>query len=179
MTVIDDHGRPEPEPAVGEVETLLGFLDYQRATLEWKCRGLDAAGMSTRVAPSTMTLGGIMKHLAWVEDHWFSYFLDNVDRAEPWRSVDWSADGDWEWNSAASDSPNALRSLWAAATDASRARISDALSRGGLDGLSLRTWDNGEAPSLRWIIVHMIEEYARHNGHADILREAVDGETGE
>jgi uncharacterized damage-inducible protein DinB len=177
--VIDDVGRPEPEPAVDETDTLLGFLDFQRATFEWKCRGLGADCLATRVAASSMTLGGIMKHLAWVEDHWFSYFLHYAERAEPWRSVDWSADSNWEWNSAAHDEPDELRRLWSASVDASRARVAEALARGGMDQLSRRTWDSGESPSLRWILVHMIEEYARHNGHADLIREAIDGSTGE
>lgn len=177
--MIDDVGRPEPEPAVDETDTLLGFLDFQRATFEWKCRGLGADGLATRVAASSMTLGGIMKHLAWVEDHWFSFFLHDAERSEPWRSVDWSADSNWEWNSAAHDEPDELRRLWLASVDASRARVAEALARGGMDQLSRRTWDSGESPSLRWILVHMIEEYARHNGHADLIREAIDGSTGE
>jgi uncharacterized damage-inducible protein DinB len=177
--VIDDVGRPEPEPAVDETDTLLGFLDFQRATFEWKCRGLGADGLATRVAASSMTLGGIMKHLAWVEDHWFSFFLHDAERSEPWRSVDWSADSNWEWNSAAHDEPDELRRLWSASVDASRARVAEALARGGMDQLARRTWDSGESLSLRWILVHMIEEYARHNGHADLIREAIDGSTGE
>lgn len=177
--MIDDVGRPEPEPAVDETDTLLGFLDFQRATFEWKCRGLGADGLATRVAASSMTLGGIMKHLAWVEDHWFSFFLHDAERSEPWRSVDWSADSNWEWNSAAHDEPDELRRLWSASVDASRARVAEALARGGMDQLARRTWDSGESPSLRWILVHMIEEYARHNGHADLIREAIDGSTGE
>ena len=176
--VIDDVGRPEPPVGAGEIETLLGFLDYQRSTLEWKTRGLDATGLAQRVSPSSMTLGGILKHLAWVEDHWFSYFLFNVDRSEPWKSVDWSADQNWEWNSASSDSPEDLRALWTAACERSRENVRSVISA-GLGQRAVRTWPNGESPSLRWIIVHMIEEYARHNGHADYLRESVDGETGE
>ena len=177
--MIDDVGRPEPEPNVGETETLLGFLDYQRATLEWKTRGLDAAGLSSRTAASTMTLGGILKHMAWVEDHWFSHFLLGRDRAALWLTVDWTADRDWEWTSAASDSPDELRALWSSTCAESRANVEGVLARGDLSTPAVRTWDNGEAPSLRWILVHMIEEYARHNGHADLLRESVDGETGE
>ncbi|NBU16771.1 MAG: DUF664 domain-containing protein, partial [Actinobacteria bacterium] len=103
----------------------------------------------------------------------------DAERAEPWRSVDWSADSNWEWNSAAHDEPDELRRLWSASVDASRARVGEALSRGGMDQLARRTWDSGESPSLRWILVHMIEEYARHNGHADLIREAIDGSTGE
>jgi len=176
---VDEFGRPEPPPAAGELETLLGYLDYQRATLEWKTRGLGREGLSATTAKSSMTLGGILKHMAWVEDHWFSFFLHDRPRSEPWASVDWKADQNWEWNSAAHDSPAELRSLWTGFVDASRLCVAAALSNGDIDQLAQRKWDSGESPSLRWIIVHMIEEYARHNGHADLLREAVDGETGE
>lgn len=179
MSNVDEFGRPEPPPAAGEIETLIGYLDYQRATLEWKTRGLGHEGLSQKVARSSMTLGGILKHMAWVEDHWFSFFLHDRPRAEPWLSVDWAADQNWEWNSAADDSPDELRSLWTQFVEASRAAVAEALSSGGLDQLAHRRWDSGEAPSLRWIIIHMIEEYARHNGHADLLREAVDGQVGE
>jgi uncharacterized damage-inducible protein DinB len=179
MTVIDDQGRPEPPLAASEIDTLLGFLDFQRATLEWKTRGLDASGFTTTVGVSTMTLGGLLKHLAYVESDWFSRHLFDREKVAPWDSVDWKADPDWEWHSAADDSPDELRALWSEAVEASRTLVADALAQGGLDQLAARTWPDGSAPSLRWIIVHMIEEYARHNGHADLLRELVDGETGE
>jgi hypothetical protein len=86
-----------------EVATLLGFLDHQRATLAWKCSGPDAAGLRATVA-STMTLGGILKHMALVEDGWFSRSLHGREYAPPWDAVDWEADRDWEWHTAAEDS---------------------------------------------------------------------------
>ena len=179
MVTIDDYGRPEPEPAAGEIETLLGFLDYQRATLKWKCKRVDAAGLSTKIAASSMTLGGLLKHMAFVENEWFARWLPDNERLEPWRSIDWSAQPDWEWETAANDSPAELMGQWLEAVDLSRSITQKALENGGLDQLAKRKWPNGESPSLRWILVHMIEEYARHNGHADLLREFVDGETGE
>ena len=179
MAHIDEQGRPEPPLLAGEVDTLLGFLDYQRATLAWKCSGLDAAGLDTKVGASTMTLGGLLKHLALVEDHWFSHWLHDRPRSAPWDSVDWPSDPNWEWRTAREDTPEQLRALWEQAVDRSRAAVVDALPHGGLDQRSKRAWPSGDTPSLRWIVVHMIEEYARHNGHADLLREAVDGETGE
>jgi hypothetical protein len=94
-----------------------------------------------------------------------------------WQDVNWSDQPDWEWESAASDSPDALRELWDTAVVQARADIRVALASGGLDQLAVR--GAPDVPNLRWIIVHMIEEYARHNGHADLLREAVDGQTGE
>ena len=179
MATIDDFGRPEPEPAVGEVETLLGFLDFQRATLKWKCKRVNAAGLSTKIAASSMTLGGLLKHMAFVENEWFARWLPDNERIEPWRSIDWSAQPDWEWETAANDSPAELMGQWLEAVDLSRSITKEALASGGLEQLAKRKWPNGDAPSLRWILVHMIEEYARHNGHADLLREFVDGETGE
>ena len=179
MTDIDEHGRPEPPLAADELATLTGFLDYQRATLAWKCAGLDAAGLARTVGASSMTLGGLLKHLAYVEDSWFDRWLHDHDRRPPWDAVDWKSDPDWEWHSAAADEPAALLALWQASVENSRARLAEALSDGGLDRLSDRRFPDGQAPSVRWILVHMIEEYARHNGHADLLRELVDGETGE
>jgi uncharacterized damage-inducible protein DinB len=179
MTDIDEQGRPEPPVAADETATLLGFLDFQRATLGWKCAGLDAAGLATTVAASSMTLGGILKHMAYVEDLWFSRFLHGRDAEPPWDTVDWDADSGWDWHSAAADTPEQLDALWQDAVARSRSRVTEALADGGLDRLAQRTWPDGRAPSLRWIVVHMIEEYSRHNGHADLLRESVDGLTGE
>jgi uncharacterized damage-inducible protein DinB len=179
MTDVDEQGRPEPPLAADETATLLGFLDYQRATLAWKCAGLDATGLTATVGASSMTLGGLLKHLAYVEDMWFSRSLYGRDRHPPWDTVDWKADPDWEWHSAGEDSPEELFALWQDAVARSRSLVEEALTGGGLEGLARRTWPDGRAASLRWILVHMIEEYARHNGHADLLRESVDGQTGE
>jgi uncharacterized damage-inducible protein DinB len=179
MTDIDEHGRPEPPHAGDETATLLGFLDYQRATFAWKCTGVDAAGLTATVGVSTMTLGGMLKHLALVEEDWFSGWLRGRATPAPWDTVDWDADRDWEWHTAAQDSPEQLMALWQDAVARSRSAVTEALAEGGLDQLARRTWRDGGAPSMRWIVVHMIEEYARHNGHADLIRESVDGETGE
>ena len=179
MTDLDEQGRPEPPLAADEASTLQGYLDYQRATLDWKCRGLDARGLRATVGASTMALGGMMKHLTNVEDWWFSRVL--LDRAphSPWDTVDEDADPDWDWHSAVDDSPEQLRTSWRETVARSRALVDEALGTGDLGQLARRVWPDGRAPSLRWILCHMIEEYARHNGHADILRESIDGETGE
>jgi hypothetical protein len=81
VIVHDEHGRPEPPLAANEVETLIGFLEYHRATFAWKVSGLATADLQTRVGASTMTLGGMLKHLAYYEDHWFSHRLHGNDRA--------------------------------------------------------------------------------------------------
>ncbi len=179
MTITDEHGRIDPPPAADEAATLLGFLDFQRATLAWKCAGLDAAGLSATTAASTMTLGGLLKHMALVEDSWFTRALFGREHSEPWASVDWEADRDWEWHTAAEDSPQELLALWQRSVEDARACTAEALADGGLGRLAVRAFPDGSHPSLRWILCHMIEEYARHNGHADLLRESVDGATGE
>ena len=94
MADLDEHGRPEPPVAGDETGTLLGFLDFQRATLAWKSDGLDAAGLGATVGASSMTLGGLLKHLALVEDSWFSERLHGRDPSPPWDGVDWDADRD-------------------------------------------------------------------------------------
>ncbi|HEX6405298.1 MAG TPA: DinB family protein [Pseudonocardiaceae bacterium] len=179
MPQLDEQNRPEPPLTGDEITTLVGFLEYQRATLAWKCRELDAAGLSATVAASSMTLGGLVKHLAYVEDSWFSQWLHGRDPQPPWDTVDWEADPDWDWHSAAEDTPEQLHTLWQDTVARSRCLVKEALADGGLERPTRRTWPDGRAPSLRWILVHMIEEYARHNGHADLLRESVDGLTGE
>lgn len=180
MTDVDEHGRPEPVLTGDEADTLLGFLDYQRATLAWKCSGLDSAGLSATTAASTMTLGGLLKHMALVEDGWFSRALHGNPRRPPWDAIDWKTDPDWEWHSAARDTPEELFAIWRAAVDRSRELVAQSLAGGrGLDQIAAQPLRDGRPVSLRWIVAHMIEEYSRHNGHADLLRESIDGETGE
>ena len=178
---MDADTRTDPPLRGTEAETLLAYLTYHRDTLRWKTEGLTQDQLNATTAASTMTLGGLLKHLALVEDNWFSVvFLGNED-AEPWRDVDWDADRDWEWHTAAGDSPDYLRRLFDEAVVASDAIIAEALaSQDGLDTPSVRESRRGNGKfSLRWIVVHMIEEYARHNGHADLIRESIDGATGE
>src|SRR4051794_37017071 len=112
MTVVDEQGRPEPPIGDDEAGTLQGVLDFHRATLAWKCAGLDAEGMAATVGSSTMTLGGMLKHLALVEEHWFARTLRAREWSAPWDSVDWDADADWDWHSAARDTPEQLIALW-------------------------------------------------------------------
>jgi uncharacterized damage-inducible protein DinB len=168
-----------PVPVAGnEIDTLLGALDRSRRTFAWKCGGLDAASIGATLGPSTMTLGGLLKHLALVEDDYFTKSLGGRDYPPPWDAVDWDADPDWEWHSAADDSPELLMTLWEDAVRRSKAAVGQALSGGGLDQPVARSgWT--EQPSLRRVLVDLIEEYSRHTGHADLIRESVDGLVGE
>lgn len=168
--------RVDPPLAGDEKATLLGFLDFHRDTLRMKTAGLDADQLNTTHAPSAMTLGGMLKHLALVEQWWFSCVFLGREYAEPWASVDWKADADWDWHSAVDDSPEELRALFDEACAASAAIVAEVDDWGTLSRHRSRT---GEQFSLRWIVAHMVEEYARHNGHADLIRESIDGETGE
>jgi len=177
----DEYGRPEVPLEGDELATLRGFLDYQRATLDWKTRGLTDAELRVALPPTTMTLGGMLKHLACVEDYWFTRVVGEQETAEPWRSVDWDSEPDWDWTSAADDTGEELRGLWAERVERSRGVLRDVLAGGVEAGLAAGhpAWDGQAKVSTRWVLTHMIEEYARHNGHADLIRESVDGETGE
>jgi uncharacterized damage-inducible protein DinB len=183
--MVDEFGRPEPPHEGGEAATLLGFLDYQRATVEWKCRGLSDEQLRVALRPSSMTLGGLLKHLACVEDSWFTEVVAGQALPEPWASVDFQADPEWNWHSAALDSGEYLRGLWTERVNRSRAVVQAQLSRDAEVALSEThagtaddPWGGQERVSLRWVLLHMIEEYARHNGHADLIRESIDGQTG-
>ncbi len=178
---IDEHGRAEPPHEANEASTLLGFLDYQRATLEWKCRGLSDEHLRVALPPTSMTLGGMLKHLAYVEDYWCTEIVGGYAAPAPWAGVEWQADPDWERRSAAQDSGDELRALWAARVARSRDVVRTRLIQGEAEALATAhpAWGGRGRVSLRWVLVHLIEEYARHNGHADLVREFIDGQTGE
>jgi uncharacterized damage-inducible protein DinB len=172
--------RVDPPLHGDEVSTLRAFLTYHRDTLRRKCDGLTQQQLAQPLPPSDMTLGGLMKHLALVESQWFDYFFRDLALAPPFDTMDWDADPDWEFDSARHDSPEELRALFDEAVRRADAVVDDALARGGLDEESVRTSRHtGQTFTLRWILVHMIEEYSRHNGHADLIRESIDGQKGE
>jgi hypothetical protein len=170
---------PEPPLAGSEAEAVVGALERQRATLAWKCSGLDAAGMRATVGASTLTLGGLLKHLAYVEDSHFARLWLGSPVGAPWDAADRSAEPDWAFRSAAHDTPGQLLALWRESVARSRAVVDPALGAGGLDQLGAFTTRSGERPNLRRILLDLVEEYARHAGHADLIRESVDGLTGE
>ena len=164
-----------PPTDADERTTLLAYLDWHRNTLRIKTAGLDAAQLDTPHPPSDLTLGGMLKHLAFVENWWVRSVMAGHND-EPWASVDWVADGDWDWHSATRDNPAQLRDLFDAEVDKSDAVIASIPS---LDTLSVRPSKRTDGHfNLRWVLVHLIEEYARHNGHADLIREAIDGSVG-
>jgi len=167
--------RRDPDNAADERTTLEQLLDYHRATLLMKTEGLDAAGMTRRLPPSTLTLAGLLKHLALVEDDWIQVKFLGLPELEPWASAPWTEDRDWEFHTAEQDDPDELRALYEAACERSRQGIAGH----DLDELSDRVDRQGRKWSLRWILLHLVEETARHNGHADLLREAADGSVGE
>jgi hypothetical protein len=179
MNTVSDAFLTEPPVAGSELDTLLGELERLRGYLAWKCGNLAAVGLRATLGPSSMTLGGLLKHLAAVEDNQFSVKLYGADPQPPWDFIDWDADPDWEWHSAVHDTPEQLMSLWQNSVARSRALVADAVAEGGLDRSAAFSWPDGRKPSLRRLIMDMIEEYARHVGHADLIRESVDGLVGE
>jgi hypothetical protein len=190
----DPPGRSEPKPpwvpppwepplAGTEVEHLLGALNRQRTTFRWKADALDSAGLNTRIGASALTIGGLLKHLAVVEDEKFTAWLSGTPLGEPWFSFEGPADGEdphaWVFRSAADDSPEELYALYDGAVQRSHQRLTAALANGGLDQPVYVTFGDLGHLSLRRLLFDLLEEYGRHTGHADLLREAVDGRVGE
>ncbi len=173
-----DNDRPWEPPLAGtETEHVVGALDRMRATFRWKADELDAAGLAASVGASTLTIGGLLKHLALVEDYYFGPKLSGEQLGEPWDTA--PDDDDWPFFSAAADAPEELYSLWDGAVARSRTRLAAALAEGGLDQLVHVSGPDGQHASLRRLVCDLVEEYGRHTGHADLLREAVDGRVGE
>jgi uncharacterized damage-inducible protein DinB len=155
----------------GERETLLAFLEWQRATLARKCAGLSEEQMRLRsAAPSTLSLLGLVRHMAGVERWWFRQILAGEDVPLPDSS---DADLDADFNDIEATGVEEAFTAWSAECDAAR-KIVEART---LEDPGQRPAD-GQTVSLRWILVHMVEEYSRHNGHADLLRERIDGAVG-
>ena len=170
-------GFPEP-PAVGdEVVTLLGSLERQRATFAWKCADLTQNQLTQLLPSSQLSLARLLKHLAWMEDLNFTMGLVHAEAPAPWADVDPETRSEWAFASAHLDSAETLYELWGSAVERSRRAVLGAL---GPDGLGATYRDgNAHEVTLRRLLVDMIEEYGRHTGHADLLREAIDGRVGE
>ena len=169
-----DTTRTEPSFDLPEREMLDAWLDYERATLAVKCDGLSDEELKIRaVPPSTLSLLGLVRHMADVESYWFRRVLS----ADPNSRIYWSDDNpDGDFDDVADAKVEADFNCWRGECDNARA----VAARMTLEECGERTEDEQvERISLRWVLVHMIEEYARHNGHADLLRQCIDGATGE
>ena len=169
----------EPSATPDEVEMLLFALERSRAQFAWKCGGLGEVGLRQQHPPSTMTIGGLLKHMAGVEERIMALAVTGRPPAPPWDALDFDVDPDWEWRTAADDSPAELYTLWRNAVARSRAATTAALADGGLDQLTAIAFGSGPQPNVRRMLVDLHDEYARHVGHADLFRQAVDGLVGE
>jgi Protein of unknown function (DUF664) len=161
----------EPPLAGNELDTLIGALERNRRTLAWKCGDLDAAAMTTTIGASAITLGGLVRHLTHVEADVFAWKLHDEDRTDP------GEDDGWAWT--VDSDADELWQQWHAAVARSRERIAAAVADGGLDRARGHEFAGWGTPSLRRLLIDMIEEYARHTGHADLIREVIDGRVGE
>src|SRR5690348_10399056 len=126
-----------------EADALLSVLERNRRTFAWKTSGLGADAMSATTAASSMTLGGLVKHLALVEADWFAVKLAGQEYGPPWDAVDFDADPDWEWRTGAQDDPDEVRALWKAAVERSREVVRAVVDERGLDGPASFTWPDG------------------------------------
>jgi uncharacterized damage-inducible protein DinB len=164
-------GRIDPPLRGGERETLRAYLDFHRATLAQKCDGLPDEDLRRRsVPPSALSLLGLVRHMAEVERSWFRRVVGGEDVP-----LVWSPDGDFQVAyEVAGASPAEAFAAWAREVEHARRieREAFSLDETGIDRMT------GEAYSLRLVMLHMIQEYARHNGHADLLREGIDGVVG-
>ncbi|MFI6376827.1 DinB family protein [Streptomyces sp. NPDC050546] len=166
--------RTEPATDAAERAMLEGWLDYHRQTLAWKCEGLSDEQLRTAsVEPSVLSLMGLVRHMADVERGWFRKVLTNED-APPIYYSDENPDGEFHLTDA--DTYQEAYATWQAQIETARRNA----ARFALDDLSEgKHHRTGEQFNLRWLYTHMIEEYARHNGHADLIRERLDGSTGD
>jgi hypothetical protein len=170
----------EPPFDGSEVEHLLGALERQRATFRWKADGLDEAALRRTVGASTLTLGGLLKHLACVEDEKWGPNLSGAPYGPPWAGMaDYDGDPKSYTFDTAGLTAEALYAMWDESVARARSRIADAVAEGGLAQQVALGADDGFVVSLRRLLFDLVEEYGRHTGHADILREAIDGRVGE
>jgi uncharacterized damage-inducible protein DinB len=167
--------RIKPSRDLDERASLVGMLDFQRATMLLKADGLDHSQLDQTLAPSSLTIGSLLKHLALVEDSWITERFAGLPLPEPWASAPFETDEDWDFHSAAADSPGTLRELYRAAC----ARSNAAIESVALDAIAPAPDRAGNPYNLRWVLLHLIEETARHAGHVDFIRESIDGVTGE
>lgn len=174
------HGSPpdwEPPLTGTDAEQIVAALDRQRSTFRWKADGLDVDGLTQRIGASSLTLGGLLNHLAFVEDLYSGHELSGTDVDARWHSL--QQEGGWTAHFSPDAAPEELYAIYDGAVSRSRDRVAEALERGDLDQPThMGIPDVGQA-NLRRLLLDLLEEYGRHTGHADLLREAVDGRVGE
>jgi hypothetical protein len=168
----------EPPLAGSELDHLVGAINRMRSTFRWKADGLDSDALAAKVGRSQLTLGGLLKHLALVEDDIHTSRLTGEPLGDLWDFSSWDSP-EWQFTSAVRDTPEQLYALYDGAVERSRGRLAAVVERGGLDQLVAVSNDEGEHASLRRLMLDLLEEYGRHVGHADLLRESVDGRVGE
>ena len=167
---------PDIPKQTTEFETRVAFLDYHRELLIDKAGGLTDEQLHTPHPPSSLTLGGLLNHMAFVEDDWFTGDFAGEALPEPWASAPWADDRDWEFSSAGDLGYEQLVERYRGAIARSRAVLADVAD---LSETARRSPPDGVPWSMRWILIHMIEETARHCGHADMIRESIDGSVGD
>jgi len=172
---MDVPGRTKTPIAVGEMDSLRAFLDFHRATLLWKLEGLSKEELTRPHVPSGTNLLGLVKHLAYVERYWFAVFFAGLDLPLP----RFDEDPDAEWRIGPDETVEQVVAAYRAEVERSRELVAGASPDDRGRGKVVRRDGPAANFSLRWIMLHMIEETARHNGHADFLRELTDGTTGE
>ena len=168
--------RTQPDPGGSELGLLEQYLDYQRETVLLKTDGLTREQLARNHPPSELTLAGLLYHLCLVEEDWLEVRFAGLPDREPWSDVDWDADPNWEFRTATDLEPGQLQARYRTAIERSKRIVAEAA---GLDQMSIVALRGGRHFSLRWVLLHLIEETARHAGHADLLREAIDGGIGE
>ncbi len=169
--------RELPDLVGSDRESLSQYLDYQRATILLKTEGLTKEQLGRRIPTSALTLAGLLYHLALVEEDWFEVQFRGLPERPDFQGIDWKADPDYEFRTALEREPEWLRDRYRAACGRSRQVAAEAES---MDSLAAASRMSGGQPfTLRWVILHLIEETARHAGQADLIREAIDGVVGE
>ena len=169
--------RTDPPDSGSERDQLTAYLDHQRDTILLKTEGLTTEQLARPIPSSSLTLAGLLNHLALVEDTWFRVRFAGLPDHELWAGHDWARDPEYEFRTAVDLAPDELRARYADACDRSREVVAAA---GSLDALSVGTSSRtGNRWDLRWVLLHLLGETARHAGHADLLREAIDGVTGD
>lgn len=170
--LLDDSGKfvPASDPFNEQFgstnEMLNAFLERQRATFAWKLSQLTTEQLRSIHAPTRMTLAGMLKHMARYEDDMSSEFILGNEQMSPWKEVDWQTDREWDWRTALEEDANLLYARWVAAVGRSREIVLQAIR------------SNVSATPLPYVLANSFEEYARHNGQIDLIREAIDGMVG-